>query len=70
MEITYDEEIHKRINHLLRERTCIADGMFRRCDQNRVNMFGKQQVSSQTVGESKKRATLNSMPRKFRRETG
>ena len=23
MERTYDEEIHKRINHLLRERTCM-----------------------------------------------
>ena len=23
MERTYDEEIHKRINHLLRERTCV-----------------------------------------------
>ena len=45
MERTYDEEVHKRINHLLRERTC--DGMFRRFDQNRVNMFGKQ------IGESK-----------------
>ena len=30
-----------------------ADGMFRRCDQNRENMFGKQRVSLQTVGESK-----------------
>ena len=27
--------------------------MFRRCDQNRVNIFGIQRVSSQTVGESK-----------------
>ena len=28
-------------------------GMFRRCNQNRVSMFGKQRVSSQRVGESK-----------------
>ena len=27
--------------------------MFRTCDQNRVNMFGKKRVSSPTVGESK-----------------
>ena len=30
-----------------------ADGTFRRCDQNRVRMFGGRRVSSQTVGESK-----------------
>ena len=30
-----------------------AAGMFTRCDQNRVSMFGRQRVSSQTVGESK-----------------
>ena len=51
MERTHDEEIHKRINHLLRDRTCVQMELFRRCDQNRVNMFGKQRVSSQTVGE-------------------
>ena len=28
--------------------------MFRGCNQNRVNMFGRQRISSQTVGESKK----------------
>ena len=39
---------------------------------NRVNMFGKQRVSSQTVGDSKEpwRATLKSMHRKCGRETG
>ena len=42
MERTYDEEIHKRIDHVLREKDLCADGMFGRCDQNRVNMFGKQ----------------------------
>ena len=52
MERTYDEEIHNRIDHILREGSLHADGMFRRCDQNRVSMFGKQRVSSQTVGES------------------
>ena len=40
VETTYDEEIHQRINKLLGERTVYADGMFRRCDQNRVSMFG------------------------------
>ena len=65
MERTHDEEIHKRINYLLRERTCVQMELFRRCDQNRMNMFGKQRVSSQTVG-----GTLKSMHRKFGRETG
>ena len=31
---------------------CVG-GTFRRCNQNPVNTFGKQRVSSQTVGESK-----------------
>ena len=54
MKRTYDEEIRKRINHLLRERACMyADGMFRKCSRNRVSMFGRQRVSSRTVGESK-----------------
>ena len=33
---TYDEEIHTRINHLLREKTCVQ------MEQNRVNRIGKQ----------------------------
>ena len=45
-------QLHERINHLLREKSLCADGMFRRCDQNRVNTCGKQRGSSQTVGES------------------
>ena len=62
----------KRINHVLSERTWCADGLFRRHDHNRLNMFGKQRVSSQTVGESKQlwRVTLKSVHRKFGRETG
>ena len=53
VERTHHEEIHKRTNHLLREKDLCVDGTFRRCDQNRVNTCGKQRVSSQTVGESK-----------------
>ena len=53
MERIYDEEVHKRINHLLRERTFMQMECSERCSRNRVNMFGKQRVSSQTVGESK-----------------
>ena len=37
--------------------TVCEDGMFRRCDQNRVNMCGKQRVSSQQL-ERLWRATL------------
>ena len=43
--------ISPRINHVLRKRTC-ADGMIRKCDQNRVSMFGRQRCSSRTVGQS------------------
>ena len=43
----------KRTNNLLCETDLYADGMFRRCNQNRVNTYGRQRVSSQTVGESK-----------------
>ena len=62
----------KKIQSLTSWKDLYADEMFRRRDQNRVNMFGRQQVSSQTVGESKKpwRAILKSMHRKFGRETG
>ena len=58
MERTYDEEIHKRINHVFRERTCVQMERSEDASQNRVNTFGKQWVSSQTVGESKQPWTL------------
>ena len=46
--------------------------IFRRCDQDRVSIFGKQRTSSPTVAESKQlwRATLKNMSRKFGREIG
>ena len=53
MERTYDEEVHKRINHPLRERTILKMEMFRGWNQNRVNTCGKQRASVHTVGESK-----------------
>ena len=43
-------EMDGRKSRYIRE---VLDDMFRRCDQNRVNIFGKRRVSSQTVGESK-----------------
>ena len=53
MERTYDEEIHKSFNHLLRTRTCVQ----MECSEDAItieySMFGKQRVSSQIVGESK-----------------
>ena len=52
MERSYGEEIHKRTNHVLRKGTCVQRERSDRCNQNRVNMFGNQRVSSHTVGES------------------
>ena len=52
VERTYDEETHKRINHLLRERFFVQMERSEDAIRNRVNMLGKQLVSSQTVGES------------------
>ena len=67
MERTHDEEIHKRINHVIRKKDLCVGGTFTRCNQNQVNTFGKQRVSSQTVGESKEpwKATLSSKGNKL-----
>ena len=53
MERTYDEEIQNKNELPTSRKDVYADGMFRRCSQNRVNMFGRQQDSSLTVEESK-----------------
>ena len=53
MERTHDEEIHKRINHSLRERPCVQMECSEDAMRIEVNMYGKQRVSSQTVEESK-----------------
>ena len=51
VETTYEEEIHRRINDLLGERTVYADGMFTRCDQNRVRFLHKQLENENSFGE-------------------
>ena len=57
---TYDEEIHKRINHFEKGRVCRWNVQKMRSESSEY--VGIQRVSSQTVGESKYpwRATLKS----------
>ena len=57
MERTYDEEVHKRINHLLRKRTCMqmecsedANRIERICSEN--NWFLHQELENEnSLGE-------------------
>ena len=72
MERTYDEEIHKRINHLLRERTCVQ----MECSEDAIRIewicseinasLHKQLENPNSLEE----LHLKSMHRKFGRETG
>ena len=52
MERTYDEEVHKRINHLLRERTCVQmecseDAIRTECICSDNNSFLHKQLDNQ-----------------------
>ena len=72
MERTYDEEIHKRINHLLGERTCLQV----ECSEDAIRIvriysgnngfLHKQLENKNSFGE----LFLKSMHRKFGREIG
>ena len=48
-----DEKNHKRIDHVLRARTCVKMETFRKCNQYPLSMCVKQRVSSQTVWKIK-----------------
>ena len=70
MERTPDEETCKRVHNLSCTRTNTQVEHSQDALRHRMNMRAKQQVSSQTVGESKSpwKAILLSMHRKFGKE--